>query len=84
MRVASAGFLLMRPDALLDEPSNHLDLESLDLAEQFPAGFDGALLMTSHDREFMNRVINKVIEIDGGSLTAFSGDYEFWRNSSGR
>jgi ATPase subunit of ABC transporter with duplicated ATPase domains len=79
MRVALGRILLMRPDVmLLDEPSNHLDLESLIWLEQFLAGFDGALLMTSHDREFMNRVINKVIEIDGGTLTAFSGDYEFY------
>jgi ATPase subunit of ABC transporter with duplicated ATPase domains len=79
MRVALARILLMRPDVmLLDEPSNHLDLESLIWLETFLAGFDGALLMTSHDREFMNRVINKVIEIDGGVLTSFSGDYEFY------
>src|ERR1700761_5895674 len=79
MRVALARILLMRPDVmLLDEPSNHLDLESLIWLEQFLAGFDGALLMTSHDREFMNRIVNKVIEIDGGSLTAFSGNYEFY------
>jgi ATPase subunit of ABC transporter with duplicated ATPase domains len=79
MRVALGRILLMRPDVmLLDEPSNHLDLESLIWLEQFLAGFDGALLMTSHDREFMNRVINKVIEIDGGTLTSFSGDYEFY------
>ena len=79
MRVALARILLMRPDVmLLDEPSNHLDLESLIWLEQFLAGYDGALVMTSHDREFMNRVINKVIEIDGGGLTAFSGDYEFY------
>lgn len=79
MRVALARILLMRPDAmLLDEPSNHLDLESLIWLEQFLAGYDGALLMTSHDRAFMNRVINKVIEIDGGNLTSFSGDYEFY------
>jgi ATPase subunit of ABC transporter with duplicated ATPase domains len=79
MRVALGRILLMRPDVmLLDEPSNHLDLESLIWLEQFLAGYDGALLMTSHDREFMNRVINKVIEIDGGSLTSFSGDYEFY------
>src|SRR4051794_25268634 len=79
MRVALARILLMRPDVmLLDEPSNHLDLESLIWLEQFLAGFDGALLMTSHDRAFMNRVINRVIEIDGGSLTTFSGDYEFY------
>jgi ATPase subunit of ABC transporter with duplicated ATPase domains len=79
MRVALGRILLMRPDVmLLDEPSNHLDLESLIWLEQFLAGYDGALLMTSHDRAFMNRVINKVIEIDGGSLTSFSGDYEFY------
>jgi ATPase subunit of ABC transporter with duplicated ATPase domains len=79
MRVALGRILLMHPDVmLLDEPSNHLDLESLIWLEQFLAGYDGALLMTSHDREFMNRVINKVIEIDGGSLTIFSGDYEFY------
>ena len=79
MRVALARILLMRPDVmLLDEPSNHLDLESLIWLEQFLKDYDGALLMTSHDREFMNRIINKVIEIDGGSLTTYSGDYEFY------
>ena len=79
MRVGLGRILLMRPDVmLLDEPSNHLDLESLIWLEQFLARYDGALLMTSHDREFMNRVINKVLEIDGGSLTEFSGDYEFY------
>jgi ATPase subunit of ABC transporter with duplicated ATPase domains len=79
MRVALGRILLMRPDVmLLDEPSNHLDLESLIWLEGFLAGHDGALLMTSHDREFMNRVINKVIEIDGGVLTSFSGDYGFY------
>ncbi|MDE2516606.1 MAG: ABC-F family ATP-binding cassette domain-containing protein, partial [Rhodospirillales bacterium] len=62
----------------LDEPSNHLDLESLIWLEQFLAGYDGALLMTSHDREFMNRIINKVIEIDAGNLNSYSGDYEFY------
>ena len=79
MRVALARILLMRPEVmLLDEPSNHLDLESLIWLEEFLAGYDGALMLTSHDREFMNRVINKVIEIDGGTLTAFAGDYEFY------
>jgi ATPase subunit of ABC transporter with duplicated ATPase domains len=79
MRVALARILLMRPDVmLLDEPSNHLDLESLIWLEQFLAGYEGSLLMTSHEREFMNRIINKVIEIDGGSLTSYSGDYEFY------
>ncbi len=79
MRVALARILLQRPDAmLLDEPSNHLDLESLIWLEQFLQGYEGALLMTSHDREFMNRIVNKIVEIDGGSLTTYSGDYEFY------
>jgi ATPase subunit of ABC transporter with duplicated ATPase domains len=79
MRVALARILLMRPDVmLLDEPSNHLDLESLIWLEEFLKGYDGALLMTSHDRAFMNRIVNKVIEIDGGTLTSYTGDYEFY------
>ena len=80
MRVALARILLMRPDVmLLDEPSNHLDLESLIWLEQFLKGYEGALLMTSHDREFMNRIAGKIIEIDGGSLTTYSGNYEFYQ-----
>jgi ATPase subunit of ABC transporter with duplicated ATPase domains len=79
MRVALGRILLMRPDAmLLDEPSNHLDLESLIWLEQFLTGYEGALLMTSHDREFMNRIVGKVIEIDGGALTSYSGNYAFY------
>ena len=79
MRVALARILLMRPDAmLLDEPSNHLDLESLIWLEAFLKGYEGMLLMTSHDREFMNRIVNKIVEIDGGSLTSYSGNYEFY------
>jgi ATPase subunit of ABC transporter with duplicated ATPase domains len=79
MRVALARILLMRPDAmLLDEPSNHLDLESLIWLEQFLQGYEGALLMTSHDWEFMNRIVTKVIEIDGGTLTTYSGNYAFY------
>ncbi|MFP5512119.1 MAG: ABC-F family ATP-binding cassette domain-containing protein [Alphaproteobacteria bacterium] len=79
MRVALARILLMRPDAmLLDEPSNHLDIESLIWLEGFLKGYEGALLMTSHDREFMNRIVNKIIEIDGGTLTSYSGDYTFY------
>jgi ATPase subunit of ABC transporter with duplicated ATPase domains len=79
MRVALARILLMRPDAmLLDEPSNHLDLESLIWLENFLKGYEGALLMTSHDREFMNRIVTKIIEIDAGSLTTYSGNYDFY------
>jgi len=79
MRVALARILLMRPDAmLLDEPSNHLDLESLIWLERFLHDYDGLLLMTSHDRAFMNRIVNKIVEIDAGSLTTYGGDYEFY------
>ena len=79
MRVALARILLMRPEVmLLDEPSNHLDIESLIWLEDFLKGFEGALLMTSHDREFMNRIVTKIIEIDSGSLTSYSGDYTFY------
>ena len=79
MRVALARILLMQPDVmLLDEPSNHLDIESLIWLESFLKGYDGALMMTSHDREFMNRIVHKIIEIDGGSLTTYGGDYAFY------
>src|SRR3954453_5733446 len=79
MRVALARILLMRPDAmLLDEPSNHLDLESLIWLEQFLKGYEGLLFMTSHDREFMTRIVTKIVEIDGGALTSYSGNYEFY------
>ena len=79
MRVALGRILLMAPDAmLLDEPSNHLDLESMIWLEQFLESYEGAILMTSHDREFMNRVVDQIIEIDAGELTSYSGDYEFY------
>ena len=79
MRVALARILLMRPDVmLLDEPSNHLDIESLIWLESFLQGYDGTILMTSHDREFMNRIVSKIVEIDAGSLISYSGDYGFY------
>src|SRR3978361_1368288 len=75
MRVALARILLMRPDAmLLDEPSNHLDLESLIWLEQFLKGYEGALLLTSHDREFINRTLNKAVAIEGGTRPPLRGD----------
>jgi ATPase subunit of ABC transporter with duplicated ATPase domains len=79
MRVALARILLMSPDLLLlDEPTNHLDLESIIWLEQFLREFEGALVMTSHDREFMNRLVGKILEIDGGELTTFTGNFEFY------
>ena len=79
MRVAMARVLLGRPDVLLmDEPTNHLDIESIIWLEAFLKSLPGALLMTSHDREFMNRIVTRVAEIDDGEITAYSGNYDFY------
>ena len=79
MRVAMARVLLGRPDVLLmDEPTNHLDIESIIWLESFLRSLPGSLLMTSHDREFMNRVTTKIAEIDGGEVTTYSGNYDFY------
>ncbi len=79
MRVALARVLLGRPDVLLmDEPTNHLDLESIIWLEQFLKAYPGALLMTSHDREFMNRIVSKIAEIDAGEIITYTGDYDFY------
>jgi len=79
MRVAMARVLLGRPDVLLlDEPTNHLDIESIIWLEAFLKSVPSALLMTSHDREFMNRIVNRIAEIDGGEITVYSGNYDFY------
>jgi ATPase subunit of ABC transporter with duplicated ATPase domains len=79
MRVAMARVLLGRPDVLLmDEPTNHLDIESIIWLEDFLKSLPGSLLMTSHDREFMNRIVSRVAEIDGGEIIAYSGNYDFY------
>jgi ATPase subunit of ABC transporter with duplicated ATPase domains len=79
MRVAMARVLLGAPDVLLmDEPTNHLDIESIVWLESYLKSRPGALLMTSHDREFMNRVVTKIAEIDGGEITVYSGNYDFY------
>jgi len=79
MRVALARVLLGRPGVLLmDEPTNHLDLESIIWLEQFLKSYPGAILMTSHDREFMNRIVSRIAEIDAGEIIVYSGDYDFY------
>src|SRR5918994_180130 len=79
MRVAMARVLLGKPEVLLmDEPTNHLDIESIIWLENFLKTHAGSLLMTSHDREFMNRIVSKIAEIDGGEITVYSGNYDFY------
>ena len=79
MRVAMARVLLGRPDVLLmDEPTNHLDIESIIWLEDFLKSMTSSLLMTSHDRDFMNRIVSKIAEIDGGEITTYSGNYDFY------
>src|SRR5476649_2737534 len=84
MRVAMARVLLGRPDVLLmDEPTNHLDIESIIWLESFLKSLPGSLLMTSHDRDFMNRIVSKIAEIDGGEITTYSGNYDFYERERG-
>jgi len=79
MRVALAQILLAQPDALLlDEPTNYLDIESILWLEGFLRDYRGAVLMTCHDKDVMNRVVGKIIEIDAGDIKSYSGDYDFY------
>ena len=79
MRVSLAKILLLMPEILLmDEPTNHLDVESIIWLEQWLKNYKGSLLMTSHDREFMNRLVNRVVEVANKAVTVYTGNYDFY------
>lgn len=79
MRIALARILALNPDVLLmDEPTNHLDIESILWLEEWIRNFPGAVVMTSHDREFMNRLVSRIVEIANQTITPYSGNYEFY------
>ncbi len=80
MRIALARILTINPDVLLlDEPTNHLDVESIVWLEQWlGAEYKGALLMTSHDHDFMNRIVSKIIEVANQAVTTYGGNYDFY------
>lgn len=79
MRASLAKILLLMPDVLLmDEPTNHLDVESIVWLEAWLKDFKGSVLMTSHDRDFMNRLCTKTIEIANKAITVYGGNYDFY------
>ena len=84
MRVALARILTLQPDVLLmDEPTNHLDLESIVWLEEWLRAYAGTLIMTSHDRDFMNRIVNRIIEINLGQMTIYGGNYDYYERERG-
>ncbi|MFA6236182.1 MAG: ABC-F family ATP-binding cassette domain-containing protein [Bacteriovorax sp.] len=79
MRIALAKILIQVPDViLLDEPTNYLDLESIVWLEEWLKSFKGAVLMTSHDRDFMNGIVNRIIEVNNKTITTYTGDYDYY------
>ena len=75
-RVALGRLLLSKPDIiLLDEPTNHLDMESISWLESYLLNYSGAVLIVAHDRYFLDKIVSKIIELDNGNATVFSGNY---------
>ncbi|MGZ3687327.1 MAG: ABC-F family ATP-binding cassette domain-containing protein [Bdellovibrionota bacterium] len=79
MRIALSKILALQPDVLLmDEPTNHLDLESIVWLEEWLMGYKGSLVMTSHDRDFMNRLVSRIVEVGNKTITTYSGNYDYY------
>lgn len=79
MRIALAKVLIQQPDVMLmDEPTNYLDLESIVWLEEWLKSYKGAVLMTSHDRDFMNGIVNRIIEVNNKAITTYTGDYDYY------
>ena len=79
MRAALAKLILNEPDILLlDEPTNHLDIESIEWVENYLKGFGGTLVLVSHDRYFLDRMIDTVAELEKGRITEYAGNYSFY------
>lgn len=79
MRVMLAKLLLEKPSLLLlDEPTNHLDLPSIQWIEEYLQSYEGAFIIVSHDREFLNRTVNKIVEVAMQKLTVYAGNYDFY------
>ena len=84
-RVSLGKLLLSRPDIImLDEPTNHLDMNSITWLETFLMNYPGAVIIVSHDRYFLNRVVTKIVEIDQGRMTVFSGNYTDYAQKKAR
>ncbi|MCY9532310.1 ATP-binding cassette domain-containing protein [Paenibacillus alvei] len=83
VRVLLAQALFGRPNILLlDEPTNHLDLESINWLESFLMDYEGTVIVVSHDRHFLNKVCTHIADIDFGKIQLYSGNYDFWYQSS--